>query len=84
MRETISTAIMVCQSTVAIEQNVINKPLTVWAAIFAIATVITGICGMNFQHMPKLQWIYGYPVALVTLIVVCRFLYLRFKRTDWL
>jgi magnesium transporter len=84
MRETISTAIMVCQSTVAIEQNVINKQLAAWAAIFAIATVFTGIWGMNFQHMPELQWIYGYPVALVTLIVVCGFLYLRFKRTDWL
>jgi magnesium transporter len=84
MRETISTAIMVCQSTVAIEQNVINKQLAAWAAIFAIATVFTGIWGMNFQHMPELQWTYGYPVALLILVAVCGFLYLRFKRTDWL
>ena len=84
MRETIGTAIMVCQSTVAIEQNVINKQLAAWAAIFAIATVFTGIWGMNFQHMPELQWTYGYPVALLILVAVCGFLYLRFKRTDWL
>jgi magnesium transporter len=84
MRDTITTAILVCQSTVAIEQNVINKRLAAWAAIFAIATVFTGIWGMNFQHMPELQWDYGYPVALLIIIAVCSFLYLRFKRFDWL
>jgi magnesium transporter len=84
MRDTISTAILVCQSTVAIEQNVINKQLAAWAAIFAIATVFTGIWGMNFKIMPELQWNYGYPVALLVIIAVCGFLYVRFKRSDWL
>ena len=84
MRETISTAILVCQSTVSIEQNVINKQLAAWAAIFAIATVFTGIWGMNFKNMPELQWDYGYLAALFIIIVVCGFLYLRFKRSDWL
>ncbi len=84
MRDTITTAIMVCQSTVSIEQNVINKQLAAWAAIFAIATVFTGIWGMNFQHMPELQWAYGYPVALFIIVVVCGVLYLRFKKSDWL
>jgi magnesium transporter len=84
MRDTITTAILVCQSTVSIEQNVINKQLAAWAAIFAIATVFTGIWGMNFQHMPELQWDYSYPVALLIIIAVCSFLYLRFKRSDWL
>jgi len=84
MRDTITTAILVCQSTVSIEQNVINKQLAAWAAIFAIATVFTGIWGMNFKFMPELQWNYGYPVALVIIIAVCGFLYLHFKRSDWL
>ena len=84
MRDTISTAIMVCQSTVSIEQNEINKQLAAWAAIFAIATVFTGIWGMNFKTMPELQWDYGYPVALLIIIAVCGFLYRRFKRTHWL
>lgn len=84
MRDTITTAILVCQSTVAIEQNVINKRLAAWAAIFAIATVFTGIWGMNFKLMPELQWDYGYPVALLIIIAGCSFLYLRFKRYDWL
>jgi len=84
MRDTISTAIMVSQSTVSIEQNVINKQLAAWAAIFAIATVFTGIWGMNFKAMPELEWGYGYPVALLIIFAVCGVLYLRFKRSDWL
>jgi magnesium transporter len=84
MRDTISTAILVCQSTVAIEQNVINKQLAAWAAIFAIATVFTGIWGMNFKIMPELQWNYGYPIALLVIIAICGLLYLRFKHSDWL
>ena len=84
MRDTISTAIMVSQSTVAIEQNAINKQLAAWAAIFAIATVFTGIWGMNFKLMPELQWEYGYPVATLIIIVVCGILYRHFKRSDWL
>ena len=84
MRDTISTAIMVSQSTVSIEQNVINKQLAAWAAIFAIATVFTGVWGMNFKLMPELQWDYGYPVALLIIVAVCGFLYLHFKRSDWL
>ena len=84
MRDTITTAILVCQSTVSIEQNVINKQLAAWAAIFAIATVFTGIWGMNFKFMPELQWEYGYPAALIVIIAICGFLYLHFKRSDWL
>lgn len=84
MRDTITTAILVSQSTVSIEQNVINKQLAAWAAIFAIATVFTGIWGMNFKFMPELQWEYGYAIALLVIIAVCGFLYLHFKRSDWL
>jgi magnesium transporter len=84
MRDTITTAILVSQSTVSIEQNVINKQLAAWAAIFAIATVFTGIWGMNFRLMPELQWEYGYPAALFIIIAVCGYLYLHFKRSDWL
>jgi len=84
MRDTIGTAIMVCQSTVSVEQNEINKQLAAWAAIFAIATVFTGIWGMNFRDMPELQWGYGYPLALLVIIAVCGFLYRHFKRSDWL
>lgn len=84
MRDTISTAILVCQSTVGIEQNEINKRLAAWAGIFAVATAFAGIWGMNFQHMPELKFEYGYPLALLAISATCGYLYYRFKRSGWL
>jgi magnesium transporter len=84
MRDTITTAILVCQSTVSIEQNEINKRLAAWAGIFAVATVFAGIWGMNFQHMPELKLEYGYPLALLAIFAICGYLYYRFKRAGWL
>jgi len=84
IRDTITTAILVCQSTVSIEQNEVNKRLAAWAGIFAVATAFAGIWGMNFQHMPELKWEFGYPLALLVIAATCGFLYYRFKRSGWL
>ncbi|RYE50746.1 MAG: magnesium and cobalt transport protein CorA, partial [Rhizobiaceae bacterium] len=64
IRDTISTAIQVNLSMVNIGQSEVNKRLAAWAAIFAVATALVGIWGMNFKSMPELQWTYGYPFAL--------------------
>ena len=84
IRDTITTAILVCQSTVSIEQNEVNKRLAAWAGIFAVATAFAGIWGMNFQHMPELKLEYGYPLALLLISMICGYLYYRFKRSGWL
>ena len=84
MRDTITTAILVSQSTIAIEQNEINKRLAAWAGIFAVATAFAGIWGMNFQNMPELKFEYGYPLALFVIIGTCGYLFFRFKRSGWL
>jgi magnesium transporter len=84
LRDAINTAILVCQSTVSIEQNDVNKRLAAWAAIFAVTTAFAGIWGMNFESMPELRWEFGYPVALVIMAGVAGYLYLRFKRSGWL
>lgn len=84
VRDTVGTAIQVSLSTVAIEQNDINKRLAAWAAIFAVVTAFAGIWGMNFKAMPELDWQYGYPAALLLMSVSCGFLYSRFKRAGWL
>jgi magnesium transporter len=84
IRDTITTAILVCQSTVSIEQNEVNKRLAAWAGIFAVATAFAGIWGMNFQNMPELKLEYGYPLALLVITGTCGFLYYRFKRSGWL
>ncbi len=83
MRETIATAMQVNLSLVAIEEGEVNKRLAAWAAIFAVATAFVGIWGMNFKHMPELEWQFGYPAALMVILVVCSILYRRFKRAGW-
>lgn len=84
MRDTITTAILVSQSTISIEQNEINKRLAAWAGIFAVATAFAGVWGMNFKYMPELSFEYGYPMALLVIVAACGFLYYRFKRSGWL
>jgi magnesium transporter len=84
IRDTISTAIQVNLSMVAIDESEVNKRLAAWAAIFAVATAFAGIWGMNFEHMPELHWKYGYPAALTAMAGVCLYLYLRFRRAGWL
>lgn len=84
IRDTISTAIQVNLSMVTIEESEITKRLAAWAAIVAVIPAMAGIWGMNFSHMPDLQWSYGYPAALALMAAVCGFLYLRFRAAKWL
>ena len=84
IRDTISTAIQVNLSMVAIDESEVNKRLAAWAAIFAIATAFAGIWGMNFKEMPELQWKYGYPAAIGIMVSICVYLYYRFKKSGWL
>jgi magnesium transporter len=69
---------------VTIDENDVNKRLAAWAAIFAVATAFVGIWGMNFKHMPELEWEYGYPFSLCVVACVCGYLYYRFKKSGWL
>ncbi|KJZ16669.1 magnesium transporter [Halomonas sp. S2151] len=84
IRETIITAIQVNLSMVAIDESEVHKRLASWAAIFAVATILAGIWGMNFTHMPELDWRLGYPLALGMMVLCCGALYRRFRRTGWL
>ena len=84
VRETISTAISVNLSMVTIEESEVAKKLAAWAGIFGMATVFVGVWGMNFKHMPELEWEFGYPLALATMSAGCYALYFKFKRVGWL
>jgi magnesium transporter len=64
--------------------NVVVKQLTGWAAIILIPTLIAGIYGMNFEHIPELEWLFGYPFALGVMAVSAFVLYRVFRRRDWL
>ena len=84
IREMIITAIQVNLSMVAIDEGEVNKRLAAWAAIFGVATIFAGIWGMNFTHMPELDWRIGYPLALLAMGGACGGLYRRFRRAGWL
>ncbi|WP_311268533.1 magnesium and cobalt transport protein CorA [Sphingobium sp. WCS2017Hpa-17] len=62
----------------------ITRQLAAWAAILAVPTAIAGIYGMNFEHMPELKSVYGYPVVLGVIAIICTLLYSRFKKLKWL
>ena len=64
--------------------NVVMKKLTAWAAIILIPTLIAGIYGMNFAHMPELDWTFGYPLALGVMAGSAGLLYWSFRKRDWL
>lgn len=84
MRDMLTTAIQVNLSLIALNDSAITKKLAAWAAIIAVPTLIAGIYGMNFQHMPELNWQWGYPVALATMVTIDTYLYWRFKKARWL
>jgi magnesium transporter len=65
-------------------QNEQMKRVSSWAAILFAPTLIAGIYGMNFTHMPELQWWFGYPMALGLMLLLGVILYLIFKRRGWL
>ncbi|AXK31571.1 magnesium and cobalt transport protein CorA [Streptomyces armeniacus] len=70
------------QATVA--QNEDMRKITSWAAIFAVPTMIAGIYGMNFDHMPELEWKYGYYGVLALTAAICVAIHRGFKRNGWL
>ncbi|MGQ0615470.1 MAG: magnesium and cobalt transport protein CorA [Acidimicrobiia bacterium] len=69
---------------VGMRQNEDMRKISAWVAIIATPTMIAGIYGMNFDHMPELGWAVGYPSALGLMAITCLLLYRNFKRRDWL
>jgi magnesium/cobalt transport protein CorA len=65
-------------------QNEEIKKISAWAAIFFAPTLIGTVYGMNFDHMPELDWVIGYPLALLAMVLLSVALYLGFKRRKWL
>jgi magnesium transporter len=73
-------------STLLEQQRVgtITRQLASWAAILAVPTAFAGIYGMNFENMPELHTRYGYYFVIIAILMICFWLYVRFRRTGWL
>ena len=67
-----------------IEQNTVIKIMSVAAIVLLPPTLLASIWGMNFQYMPELSSPFGYPVALLAMVVAAILPYLFFKRRGWL
>lgn len=69
---------------ISLEQNFVMKVFSVVAVVFMPPTLIAGIYGMNFEHMPELDWLYGYPFALALILASAILPYWFAKRRGWL
>jgi len=84
LRDMVITALQVNLSMISLAENAVMKRLASYGALVAVPTMIAGIYGMNFKNMPELNWELGYPVALVIMVAIDIYLWIKFKRTGWL
>jgi magnesium transporter len=68
----------------SVQQNEDMRKISAWVAIAAVPTMVAGIYGMNFEHMPELEAEIGYPVVLGLMGLVCVLLHRGFRRAGWL
>ncbi|GAA0893227.1 magnesium/cobalt transporter CorA [Fulvivirga kasyanovii] len=71
-------------TSISNKMNEVMKVLTIMATIFIPLTFIAGVYGMNFQHMPELNWKYGYPAVWGIMIATSIAMIIYFKRKKWL
>jgi magnesium transporter len=83
IREMLTTAIQVNLALIGIADNEVTKRLAAWGALITVPTLIAGIYGMNFKHMPELDWSIGYPLVIFAMVAIDALLFLRFRRANW-
>ena len=83
-REVLTSVLQANLAQVGVRQNEDVRKISAWVAIIAVPTMIAGIYGMNFDHMPELRWEAGYPLVLAVMLVICFSLWRYFKRVGWL
>jgi magnesium transporter len=69
---------------VTMQENETTKRLAAYAALIGVPTMIAGVYGMNFEHMPELRWWLGYPLTILIMAVIDGYLFWRFRRAGWL
>ncbi|MDR1637092.1 MAG: magnesium/cobalt transporter CorA [Treponema sp.] len=83
-RELIAGVMEVNLSAVSNRMNNIMKVLTIISTIFIPLTFIVGVYGMNFAHMPELQYPYAYPITWGIMVLIALGMLVYFKRRHWL
>jgi len=80
----LSTAFDAHLAQISVQQNDDMRKISAVVGLVAAPTLIAGIYGMNFEHMPELSWTYGYPAVLLAMLLICGGLFIWFKRAGWL
>lgn len=83
-RERLTSALETSLALIARRQNDSVRKVSGWAAIVAVPTLIAGIYGMNFQHMPTLDWRIGFPICILTMVLVASLVYWALRRAQWM
>jgi magnesium transporter len=84
LREMGIAATAVNFSLISLQESETVKRLAAYAALVAVPTMIAGVYGMNFEHMPELKWTYGYPFSLALMAVIDAWLFYLFRKAKWL
>jgi magnesium transporter len=82
--ELLTTLVQAVLAKITLQQNNDMRKIAAWVAIISVPTMVAGIYGMNFEHMPELQWTYGYPMVVALIAVACTALFRVFRRNRWL
>jgi magnesium transporter len=83
LREMATTVMSVNLSLITINENEVTKRLAAYAALVAVPTMVAGVYGMNFTYMPELNWRWGYPAAIASMLLIDLYLVYRFKKAGW-
>ena len=83
-RDLLTSVLQANLAQVGVRQNEDARRISAWVAIAAVPTLIAGIYGMNFEHMPALDERWGYPLVLLVMAAVCIGLFRAFRRSGWL
>ncbi|HVL85229.1 MAG TPA: magnesium and cobalt transport protein CorA [Pseudonocardia sp.] len=82
--ELLTTLVDAVLAKITMRQNGDVRKITAYAAMISVPTMVAGLYGMNFTHMPELEWRYGYPLVLAVIATLCLTLFRVFRRNQWL
>lgn len=84
LRDMVATVISMNLSLITLQENEVTKRLAAYAALIAVPTLVAGVYGMNFRHMPEIDWVFGYPLSLGLMTGIDIYLVYRFKKAKWM
>jgi magnesium transporter len=84
LRDMVTTAMSVTVAMISLAETEVTKRLAAYGALVAVPTMIAGIYGMNFEHMPELKLTFGYPLAIASMVAIDLYLFSRFRKARWL